>query len=161
LSITEEQTLWTSCHSLVPENPSVGIFTHDTIKYGIKLSLDQQNWLMMNVPSPSHTNDLVWLIKSLILSYRISNNHAGGIDKIEIRGGPNQVALLDGLRIKVTNDFNSLVLELPSPAIFRYGLGLLIHVTGLIDDGQEVPNEPPTSIEFASIGLHFVKKESL
>jgi hypothetical protein len=84
LSTAERQELWSFSHSLIPENPSMGIFKHNTLFYGIKLRIDQQNWLMTNVSSPDIC-DHQWLVKSLMLRYRSRDGNNGGIDIIGIR----------------------------------------------------------------------------
>jgi hypothetical protein len=52
----KEHNHWTFSHSIVPEGPSVGIFFHNSLTYEVKLGPSEQNWLMTNVPSPSHSH---------------------------------------------------------------------------------------------------------
>lgn len=158
----QRQEVWNFSHSLSPENPSVGLFSHTTLFYGIKLRGDQQNWLMTNVPSLNPREG--WRIKSLMLRYRTrgieNNSFFGGIDKIGIRDGNFTLHEFAPLASRTNNTWETLKLELSDPKSFNFGLGVSIHVSGFVDASPFDPPEPPpevTSIEFVSIGLEFIK----
>lgn len=154
---TQIQELWIGYTSISPDNPQVGQIRVGGLTFSIILSNGQQNWIWTNVPSPNVSGEQ-WKIKSVKLRIRTRDSPFGGIDKVGIKDGENVVHEFNPLAITSFNNWNTISLEVPGPRSFKFGLGVSIHLNNRVDTKEDPPPPlPPVKIEFASIGVVFIK----